>query len=161
MANFSHINKDGEAKMVDVGYKNTTRRTAAAFARVILNPETFGLLSSCQIKKGDVLTVAQIAGIMSAKHTSDLIPLCHPVMMEHVDVSLQLCEEHCSVEITATVSCESKTGVEMEALTAVSVAALTVYDMCKSVQRDIVISNIHLLSKTGGIHGDYTAEVNL
>ena len=158
MQDFTHFDDHGRARMVDVGEKPDTLRTAAAAGRVLINRDTFRLIRSGGVKKGDVLTVAQLAGIMGAKHTADLIPMCHPVFTEGVQVSLALDEDRCSVEIRATARCHGKTGVEMEALTAVSVAALTVYDMCKAVQRDMVISDIRLLSKTGGIHGDFTRE---
>lgn len=155
MKDFTHFNEQGRAKMVDVGSKDPTHRTAVATARVLVNGETFSLIKSGGMKKGDVLTVAQIAGIMGAKRTSELIPMCHPVQVNGIDLRLTLNEAACAVEITATVSCDGRTGVEMEALTAASVAALTVYDMCKAVQRDIVITDVCLQSKTGGIHGDY------
>ena len=158
MQDFTHFDDHGRARMVDVGEKPDTLRTAAAAGRILINRDTFQLIRSGGVKKGDVLTVAQLAGIMGAKHTADLIPMCHPVFTEGVQVSLALDEDRCSVEIRATARCHGKTGVEMEALTAVSVAALTVYDMCKAVQRDMVISDIRLLSKTGGIHGDFTRE---
>ncbi len=152
---FTHFNDQGRAKMVDVGEKNITRRTAVAAGRVLVNRSTFERIQSGGMKKGDVLTVAQIAGIMGAKRTPDLIPMCHPVAVDGIDLSLHLDEERCSVEIEATVSCAGRTGVEMEALTAVSTAALTVYDMCKAVQKDMVIADIRLLEKTGGVHGDF------
>lgn len=152
---FTHFNEEGRAKMVDVGEKPESRRTAIAAARVLVSRETFALIKSGGMKKGDVLTVAQIAGVMGAKRTPDLIPMCHPVMIDGIDLSLHLDEKRCSVEIEATVSCDGRTGVEMEALTAVSTAALTVYDMCKAVQKDMVIRDIRLLKKTGGVHGDY------
>ena len=152
---FTHFNDQGRAKMVDVGEKDPSRRTAVAGARVLLNRETFRLIQSGGGKKGDVLTVAQIAGVMGAKRTPDLIPMCHPILIDGIDLSLSLDEERCSVEISAKVSCDGRTGVEMEALTAASVAALTVYDMCKAVQRDMVITDIRLLSKSGGVHGDF------
>ena len=155
MPDFTHFNDQGRAKMVDVGEKNITRRTATAMARVLVNENTFALIESGGMKKGDVLTVAQIAGVMGAKHTPDLIPMCHPILMDGIDLKLTLCRERLSVEILATVSCDGRTGVEMEALTAVSTAALTVYDMCKAVQKDMVISDICLLEKTGGVHGDF------
>ncbi|MBQ4040576.1 MAG: cyclic pyranopterin monophosphate synthase MoaC, partial [Oscillospiraceae bacterium] len=126
-----------------------------AAARVLVNENTFALIKSGGMKKGDVLTVAQIAGIMGAKKTPDIIPMCHPVMINGIDMKLSLNDALCAVEIEATVSCGGKTGVEMEALTAVSTAALTVYDMCKAVQKDIVISDIRLIEKTGGVHGDF------
>ena len=116
------------------------------------------MIQSGGIKKGDVLTVAQIAGIMGAKQTSSLIPMCHPIMLNGVHMELRLDENNTAVEITATVSCDGRTGVEMEALTAVSIAALTIYDMCKAVQKDMVISDICLLRKSGGVHGDYHRE---
>lgn len=156
MSDFTHFNEEGRAKMVDVGEKPESHRTAVAAARVLVNENTFALIKSGGMKKGDVLTVAQIAGIMGAKKTPDIIPMCHPVMINGIDMKLSLNEEHCAVEIEATVSCGGKTGVEMEALTAVSTAALTVYDMCKAVQKDIVISDIRLIEKTGGVHGDFT-----
>ena len=158
MQDFTHFDDHGRARMVDVGEKPETLRTATAAGRVLVNRDTFQLIQSGGVKKGDVLTVAQLAGIMGAKHTADLIPMCHPVFTESVQVILTLDEKRCSVEIQATAHCHGKTGVEMEALTAVSVAALTVYDMCKAVQRDMVISDIRLLSKTGGTHGDFTRE---
>ncbi len=155
---FTHFNEQGRARMVDVGEKEITCRRAAAGGRVLLNSETFERIATGGIKKGDVLTVAQIAGIMGAKRTPDLIPMCHPILMDGVDLKLTLDPENHSVIIRAMVSCSGRTGVEMEALTAVSVAALTVYDMCKAIQKDIRITDICLLEKTGGIHGDYTAE---
>lgn len=153
MADFTHFNENGRAKMVDVSEKADTVRTAVAAGRVLVNAETFGLIKSGGMKKGDVLSTAQIAGIMGAKRTSEVIPMCHPIMLSGVDLKLELCEETLSVEITATARCTGATGVEMEALTAVSVAALTVYDMCKAVQRDMEITDIRLLKKTGGKSG--------
>ena len=155
---FTHFNEEGRAKMVDVGEKAPSFRSAAAGARVLVSRETFHLIRSGGMKKGDVLTVAQIAGIMGAKRTPELIPMCHPLILEGVDLSLRLDEERCSVEIRAEVRCEGRTGVEMEALTAASVAALTVYDMCKAVQKDMVITDIRLLEKSGGVHGNYHRE---
>lgn len=158
MRDFTHFNEQGRAKMVNVGEKPESVRTAVAAGRVLVNDETFELIKSGGVKKGDVLTVAQVAGIMGAKRTSELIPMCHPVIIDGIDLDLTLDEEKKSVEITARVKCAGRTGVEMEALTAVSAAALTVYDMCKAVQRDIVISDIRLLSKSGGVHGDFVRE---
>jgi cyclic pyranopterin phosphate synthase len=152
---FTHFNDQGRARMVDVGEKGVTERCAVAAGRVMLNRQTFDLIRSGGVKKGDVLTVAQIAGIMGAKRTPDLIPMCHPINLSGIDLKLSLNEKSLSVEILATVSCIGRTGVEMEALTAVSVAALTVYDMCKAVQRDMVIDQVRLLSKKGGVHGNY------
>ena len=158
MSELTHFNEQGRAKMVDVGEKPLSRRTAVAAGRVLVNRETFEKIRTGGTKKGDVLTVAQIAGIMGAKHTPHLIPMCHPIAPDGIDLNLTLDEVRPSVEITATVSCVGRTGVEMEALTAVSAAALTVYDMCKAVQKDMVISDIRLLSKTGGVHGDFRRE---
>ena len=155
MQDFTHFNEQGRAKMVDVGEKPVSVRTAVAAGRVLVNPETFALIRSGGMKKGDVLTVAQIAGVMGAKRTPELIPMCHPILLDGIDLELRLNEESCAVEIRATVSSAGRTGVEMEALTAVSTAALTVYDMCKAVQKDMVISDLRLLQKTGGVHGDY------
>lgn len=158
MSDFTHFNDQGRAKMVNVGEKPITQRVAVAAGRVLVNEHTFSLIRSGGMKKGDVLTVAQIAGAMGAKRTPDLIPMCHIVQVEGIDLELHLDEERHSVEITASVCCDGRTGVEMEALTAVSTAALTVYDMCKAVQKDMTITDIRLLSKTGGVHGDYKRE---
>ncbi|MEE0510581.1 MAG: cyclic pyranopterin monophosphate synthase MoaC [Peptococcaceae bacterium] len=158
MGDFTHFNDQGRAKMVNVGEKPESQRVAVAAGRVLVNDETFALIQSGGMKKGDVLTVAQIAGVMGAKRTSDVIPMCHPIQINGIDLTLSLEEEKRSVEITASVSCSGKTGVEMEALTAVSIAALTVYDMCKAVQKDMVITDIRLLRKSGGVHGDFVRE---
>ncbi len=158
MKDFTHFNEDGKAKMVDVGEKSVTCRRAVAVATVLVNKDTFALIQSGGMKKGDVLTVAQIAGIMGAKRTPDLIPMCHPLVLDGIDLRLTLDEKQHSVHIQASVSCTGRTGVEMEALTAATTAALTVYDMCKAVQKDMVITDIGLLEKTGGIHGDYHRE---
>lgn len=155
MADFTHFNEQGRAKMVDVGEKPESVRTAVAAGRVLVSPETFALIKSGGMKKGDVLTVAQVAGVMGAKRTPDVIPMCHPILIDGIDLRLWLDENRLSVEIEASVSCSGRTGVEMEALTAVSTAALTVYDMCKAVQKDMVISDVRLISKAGGVHGDY------
>ncbi|MGN1001389.1 MAG: cyclic pyranopterin monophosphate synthase MoaC [Oscillospiraceae bacterium] len=155
MDDFTHFNAQGRARMVDVGEKDPSHRCATAAARVLVSPETFELIRTGGMKKGDVLTVAQIAGVMGAKKTPQLIPMCHPVQINGIDLNLSLDEERKSVEIYATVSCDGRTGVEMEALTAAATAALTVYDMCKAVQKDIVISDIRLMEKSGGVHGDY------
>ena len=152
---FTHFNEEGRARMVNVGEKPEARRTAVAAARVLVNRETFELIRTGGMKKGDVLTVAQVAGIMGAKRTPDIIPMCHPIQLGGIDLSLHLDETRCSVEIEARVSCDGRTGVEMEALTAASTAALTVYDMCKAVQKDMVITDVRLLSKSGGVHGDF------
>ena len=160
MADFTHFNEQGRAKMVDVGEKPISQRVAVAAGRVLVSEATFALIKSGGMKKGDVLTVAQIAGVMGAKRTPDIIPMCHPILMDGIDLKLSLDEERLSVEILAEVSCDGRTGVEMEALTAVSAAALTVYDMCKAVQKDMTITDIRLLKKTGGVHGDYIREDN-
>ena len=158
MSDFTHFNDQGRAKMVNVGEKPITQRVAVAAGRVLVNEHTFSLIRSGGMKKGDVLTVAQIAGVMGAKRTPDLIPMCHTVQVEGIDLELHLDEERHSVEITASVCCDGRTGVEMEALTAVSTAALSGSDMCKAVQKDMTITDIRLLSKTGGVHGDYKRE---
>ena len=158
MQDFTHFNDQGRAKMVDVGEKPVSVRTAVAAGRVLVNEETFALIKSGGMKKGDVLTVAQIAGVMGAKRTPDLIPMCHPILIDGINLELTLDEHRRSVEITASVSCAGRTGVEMEALTAVGTAALTVYDMCKAVQKDMVITDIRLLKKTGGVHGEFERE---
>jgi len=155
---FTHFNSEGRAKMVDVSSKDVTDRTAKAFARVLVNEDTFNLIKTGGMKKGDVLVVAQIGGIMGAKKTSELIPMCHNIVINGVNLNLTLNEELKSVDIVSTVKCSGKTGVEMEALTGASIAALTVYDMCKAVQKDIVITEVKLLEKTGGIHGDYSID---
>lgn len=158
MPDFTHFNRDGRAKMVDVGNKTETERTAVAGSRVAVNSKTFELIKNGGMKKGDVLGTAQIAGIMAAKKTSEIIPMCHPLMLTGIDIGFELKEETFTVEIRATVKCRGVTGVEMEALTAVSAAALTIYDMCKAVQKDIVIEKTCLLSKTGGKSGDIMQE---
>lgn len=155
MSEFSHFNDSGRARMVDVSEKPDTARTAVAAGRVLVNAETFELIKTGGIKKGDVLSVSQVAGIMGAKKTPDIIPMCHPIMISGVDIDFELNEKELAVEIKATAKCTGATGVEMEALTAVSVAALTVYDMCKAVQRDMVISDVRLLKKSGGKSGEF------
>ena len=155
MRDFTHFNEQGRAKMVDVGEKPVTVRTAVARGSVLVNAQTFALIRSGGMKKGDVLTVAQIAGVMGAKRTPDLIPMCHPILIDGIDLRLSLDEERLAVDIAAEVRCGGRTGVEMEALTAVSVAALTVYDMCKAVQKDMTITDVCLVEKTGGVHGEY------
>ncbi len=158
MKDFTHFDDQGNARMVDVSAKQDTLRTAVAEGTVHVSPGTMDLILSGGMKKGDVLTVAQVAGIMGAKRTPDLIPMCHPLLLSGVDLAVTADPGASAVRIRATVKCSGSTGVEMEALTAVSVAALTVYDMCKAVQRDITIGEIRLLHKSGGIHGDYSRE---
>ncbi len=146
----SHIDEDGRARMVDVTDKRDTDRVATAHGRVLMREETLRLILAGEISKGNVLTTAQIAGIMAAKRTHELIPMCHPLLIGGISVELQPNETEPAVEITATVKTSGKTGVEMEALTGASVAALTVYDMCKALSHDIVIGQIRLLAKEGG-----------
>ena len=161
MSDFTHFNDAGRARMVDVSGKDETVRIAVAAGRVRMNRETFTLVKTGGMKKGDVLGAAQIAGVMAAKRTSDLIPMCHTLLLTGVDLQFELNEADCTVDITATVKCAGQTGVEMEALTAVSVAALTVYDMCKAVQRDMEITDVRLLRKSGGKSGIFVrAEEN-
>ncbi|MFZ5855934.1 MAG: cyclic pyranopterin monophosphate synthase MoaC [Chloroflexota bacterium] len=154
MSKLTHIDSTGRAHMVDVGDKPVTERIAIAKGEVHMQRATFDLIRDGQVKKGDVLTVAQIAGITAAKRTSDLIPLCHPLPLSKVDVELALDESMPGVIITATVKTSGKTGVEMEALTAVSVAALTIYDMAKAAEKTMRIQNIRLVEKRGGRSGD-------
>ncbi len=154
----SHLDEKGRAHMVDVGSKPDSRRLAIARGEVQMLPSTFELIRQGNVKKGDVLTVAQIAGITAAKRTSDLIPLCHPLPLTKIEVDLQLEESLPGVVITATVETTGKTGVEMEALTAVSVAALTVYDMAKAAEKTMRIQNIRLVEKHGGRSGDVINE---
>lgn len=156
MNNFSHLDENGRAKMVDVTEKPDTERTAVASAEVMLTDEIFDKIKNNEIGKGDVLTVAKIAGIQAAKKTYELIPLCHNIFISNVNLSLELNEANRSVVITAETKTVSKTGVEMEALTAVSVAALTVFDMCKAISKSMIITDIKVLSKSGGKSGDYT-----
>ena len=151
----THFNESGRARMVDVSEKDVTLREAVAAARVLVNGDTFAIIKEGRAKKGDVLGVAQVAGIMAAKKNAELIPMCHPLQITGVDIDFEYDEQGPAIDIKATVRCKGETGVEMEALTAASVAALTIYDMCKAVQRDIVITDIRLLSKTGGKSGDY------
>ena len=158
MSKLSHLNESGQAHMVDVGGKSITERSATAQASVHLNKETLDLIVSGGHKKGDVFATARIAGIMAAKKTSDLIPLCHPIALTSVQVELLPVEQESRVYITATCRLAGKTGVEMEALTAVSVAALTLYDMCKAVDKGITISEIKLLEKLGGKSGTWQRE---
>ena len=145
----THIDESGRARMVDVGQKPDTERIAIAKGSVKMQPETFDLIKTGQVKKGDVLAVAQVAGISAAKQTPNLIPMCHPIAITSVAMDFQM-QEPDTVEITATVKCTGKTGVEMEAVTAVSIGALTIYDMCKAVDRGMKIENVRLIKKSGG-----------
>jgi cyclic pyranopterin monophosphate synthase len=154
----THFDAAGQAHMVDVGDKAVTTRTAVAAGRISMLPATFALVQSGSAKKGDVLGIARIAAIQAAKRTSDLIPLCHPIALTKVDIGLELDVSSHSIVCTATVSCDGKTGVEMEALTAVQIGLLTIYDMCKAVDRGMVMSDIKLLRKDGGKSGVFIAE---
>ena len=150
----SHLDETGTARMVDIGEKSDTNRVAIACGEIVMLPETFRLIQEGALKKGDVIAVAQIAGIMAAKKTSELIPLCHPIALTKVEVDLKLIESLPGLQITAIARTTGKTGVEMEALTAVAVSALTVYDMAKAVEKTMKIQNIRLLEKHGGMSGD-------
>ena len=158
MSDFTHFTDDGRPQMVNVGEKDETRRMAVAGGRVNMSQDTLNTVKSGGLKKGDVLSVAQLAGLMGAKQTAHLIPLCHPLALSHVDVQLTLNEPDCAIDIRAECHLDGKTGVEMEALTAVSVAALTVYDMCKAVDKAMLIRDIRLLHKSGGKSGTFNAD---
>ena len=155
MSKFTHLDSDGNAIMVDVSEKPQTERMAIAKGEVLMATKTMRMIISEELKKGDVLSVAQLAGIMGAKRTSDLIPLCHPLNLSSVEVELSCDRLRNAVDITATCKLTGQTGVEMEALTAVSLAALTVYDMCKAVDKEMWITNIRLVQKSGGRSGVY------
>ena len=157
MSDLTHFDERGNARMVDVGDKDVTERVATAEASVIMQPATLKLIRDKKAAKGDVLAVAQLAGIMAAKKTPDLIPLCHPLALSSVQVTLTLDDKRNAVDIEAICKLKGRTGVEMEALTAASVAALTVYDMCKAVDRGMVISEVKLLHKSGGKSGTFDA----
>ena len=161
MAELTHFNESGRARMVDVTQKPSTERIAAARGKVFVLPETLEKIQKGRIAKGDVLAVAQVAGVMGAKRTPDLIPMCHPMLLTSVDVDFKEDPQpnlsgRCSITIVATVKTTGSTGVEMEALTAVSVAALTIYDMCKAVDKEISFGEMYLTSKSGGKSGTYT-----
>ncbi len=158
MSRLTHLDAQGNANMVDVSEKDVTFREAVAYAEVTMKPETLSLISEGGHKKGDVLAVARIAGIQAAKRTSDLIPLCHPLMLSKVAVELEPNAERNVIEITATCKLAGQTGVEMEALTAASVAGLTIYDMCKAVDKEMVISAVKVLEKKGGKSGHWKME---
>jgi cyclic pyranopterin phosphate synthase len=155
----THFDADGNAAMVDISGKAGTKREATATGSVLMQPETLKTIMDRGIKKGDVLTVAQLAGIMGAKRTADLIPLCHPLGLSSVKVDLSYDPARNAVDITATAKITGQTGVEMEALTAVSVAALTVYDMCKAIDKGMRLTDIHLIKKTGGKSGTYESNL--
>ena len=156
MRDLTHFNEQRRARMVDVAEKPVTLRTAVAAGRVLVNEETFALLESGGTKKGDVLAVAQVAGIMGTTRTSDLIPMCHPLQLTNASVTFETDEEACAVTVFCTAVTEGKTGVEMEALTGASVALLTIYDMCKAIDRRMTITDVHLVTKSGGKSGDFS-----
>lgn len=158
MGKLTHLDEEGRARMVDVGHKPDTERLAVARGEVHMEPETLRLIQEGALKKGDVLTVAQLAGVMAAKRTAELIPLCHPLPLTHVEVNLTPNPAASRVEIEARVKTTHKTGVEMEALTAVSVAALTIYDMAKAIDRGMRLTNVRLVEKRGGQSGDVVLE---
>ncbi len=158
MEKLTHFNEEGRARMVDVSEKATTLRTATATGAIYMDTATLAMIREGRIKKGDVLAVAQVAGIMAAKRTSELIPMCHPLALTGADIRFALHETPCRIEIGCTTRCKGETGVEMEALCGVSAAALTIYDMCKAIQRDMRISDIQLLHKSGGKSGEYHRE---
>lgn len=155
MLGLNHFDEKGNAVMVDVSEKNETKRVAVAKGSIKVSKEIMNLIKTGNIKKGDVLGVSRVAGIMASKQTSNLIPMCHPLMINGANIDFQLDEENSKVIIYGSVKTTGKTGVEMEALTAVSVAALTIYDMCKAVDKRMIIENIHLVSKTGGKSGEF------
>lgn len=157
MTELTHLNASGEARMVDIGQKSETRREAVARGRVTMKPSTLEMVRTAALKKGDVLSVARVAAIMAAKKTPELIPLCHPILVDDISVDLELVGDD-GIEITVRVTSTGKTGAEMEALTAVSVAALTIYDMAKAVDRGMTIGEIRLQSKKGGKSGSYRRE---
>lgn len=156
----THINEEGRAKMVDVSHKAETKREAVASGSIYMQKETLERIKEGTMKKGDVLSVAQVGGIMGCKKTSDIIPMCHPIMISGCDISFKLDSEKCKIDIIATAKTVGQTGIEMEALTAVSIAALTIYDMCKAIDRGMLISDIKLMKKTGGKSGTFVREEN-
>jgi len=158
---FTHFNESGKARMVEVGEKDDTRRIAIARGTIKMSPNTLRMILEGQMKKGDVLSVAQIGGIMGCKRTSEIIPMCHNIFITGADINFSIDEKNNCINIESTVYTHGKTGVEMEALTAVSVAALTIYDMCKAVDKDMLIENIRLVKKTGGKSGEYRREGEL
>jgi cyclic pyranopterin phosphate synthase len=157
MADFTHFDSDGAAHMVNVGEKPITARRAIACGEIIMQPETLAMITDGTAKKGDVLSVARLAGIMGAKQTAALIPLCHPLGLDHITLALDPDSSLPGIRITASCAVTGRTGIEMEAMTAASVAALTIYDMCKAVDRQMVITNIRLTHKSGGKSGEFNA----
>ena len=157
MADFTHFTQDGRPQMVNVGEKDETHRIAIATGKVLVGKATLLAIAEGGLKKGDDLSVAQLAGIMGAKKTSELIPLCHPLTLSHIDVALELHKAACTIDISAECRLKGQTGVEMEALTAVSVTALTIYDMCKAIDKEICITDVKLVHKSGGKSGNFNA----
>ena len=155
MSEFTHFDEKGNAHMVDVSDKDITRRTASAQGTISVSSEVMNAVIGKKIKKGDVLTVAQVAGIMGTKRTSDLIPMCHPLSLTNASVTFDIDEDTCTITAVCTAVCEGKTGVEMEVLTGTAIALLTIYDMCKSIDKLMVISDIHLIEKSGGKSGEF------
>jgi cyclic pyranopterin monophosphate synthase len=158
MSKLTHFNEAGEAEMVDVGHKPISNRTALATGKIAMQPETLRLIQAGEHKKGDVIGIARIAGIMAAKKTADLIPLCHPIGLDKISVDFEVNELENAVNCSVLAKTSAQTGVEMEALTAVHIALLTIYDMCKAVDRSMTMSNIRLLEKSGGMSGDWKAD---
>jgi len=158
MSKLTHFNEAGEAEMVDVGHKPISNRTALATGKIEMQPETLRLIQAGEHKKGDVIGIARIAGIMAAKQTADLIPLCHPIGLDKISVDFEINESENAVNCRVLAKTSAQTGVEMEALTAVHIALLTIYDMCKAVDRSMTMSNIRLLEKSGGMSGDWKAD---
>ncbi len=155
MPKLTHFDRKGRAKMVDVSKKKETLREAVVHGSVFMNPNTYESIMSGKIAKGDVLAVAKVAGIMAAKKTSEIIPMCHPLNLSHVEINFYPCEKRSQIDIEARVKIKAQTGVEMEGFVAVAAAGLTIYDMCKAIDRGIVLSNIHLVKKSGGKSGTY------
>lgn len=160
MSELTHLDENGRPKMVYVGDKEDTKRNAVAIGSIKLSEKTFKMIKDGKIKKGDVLSVAQVAGIMGAKKTSEIIPMCHNIFISGVEMSFTLDEKNCSINIEASAKTIGKTGIEMESLTAVSIAALTIYDMCKAVDKGMIISNIMLTKKTGGKSGTFIRDIS-
>lgn len=152
---FTHFNESGKAKMVDVGKKDDTQRIAIARGRIRMSSKALKMITQGQMKKGDVLSVSQIAGIMGAKKTSDIIPMCHNIFITGADIKFEIDEENSAIQIESEIKTTGKTGVEMEALSAVSITALTIYDMCKAVDKNMIIEDIRLIKKSGGKSGEY------
>ena len=158
MAELTHLDAEGRARMVDVGKKPSTMRRAVAEGHIVMQAETLNLIAEGGHKKGDVLAVARVAGIMAAKKTAELVPLCHPLQLTHIEIDLTLDRDASAIRCTGTVETHGPTGVEIEALTAVQIALLTVYDMCKAVDRGMVIADVRLVSKAGGQSGNWIAD---